>query len=517
MKRKAKIYYISLPDEMRKEDKLAWLRENPISTIAFERIEPDTKNNWINQTDNDWDSLLPLIDKDVKAGKSEEAVFQLYGLGIASHRDDWVYDFSKINLEKKVCYLIKIYEASRKDKNYFDKNKIQWDRELENYLRRNITKHYEENKILEGLFRPYVKRNFYLDKHLNGMVYQFPNFIRNNEVNYIVGFNVPSSTKTFHCVATNTTIDLNCSGPMQCYSLYYFDSENQKHENITDWGLTQFQNHYKSANGKQITKQDIFYYTYAVLHSPVYRVKYEQNLKREFPRLPFYEDFFQWRDWGKELMDLHINYETREPFALERKDLDVSAKTKNKAPNLFDDCLKDNNLIASGENPTLDVKNNAVPVGDEFPVMNSSPSAKENLVDDDDGLHPSLSNSSVSPTKTGSKSSLLMNTSNNEIFTVKPKTKLRADKTNGTIEIDSLTTLTGIPALAWEYKLGNRSALEWILDQYKEKKPSDATIREHFNTYKFEDYKEQVIDLLKRVCNVSVKTMEIVNQMPNAD
>ena len=86
---------------------------------------------------------------------------------------------------------------------------------------------------------------------------------------------------------------------------------------------------------------------------------------------------------------------------------------------------------------------------------------------------------------------------------------------NGTIEIDSHTTLTGVPLLAWEYKLGNRSALEWILDQYKEKKPSDATIAERFNTYKFEDYKETVIDLLKRVCTVSVRTMEIVEQMPN--
>lgn len=108
---------------------------------------------------------------------------------------------------------------------------------------------------------------------------------------------------------------------------------------------------------------------------------------------------------------------------------------------------------------------------------------------------------------------------NNRIdeFVSKPQTKLRADKENGTILIDSITTLTGVPALAWEYKLGNRSALEWILDQYKEKKPQDATIAGRFNTYKFEDYKEQVIDLLRRVCNVSVKTMEIINQMPKAD
>ncbi len=77
--------------------------------------------------------------------------------------------------------------------------------------------------------------------------------------------------------------------------------------------------------------------------------------------------------------------------------------------------------------------------------------------------------------------------------------------------------LHNIPSLAWEYRLGNRSALEWILDQYKEKKPQDATIAEKFNTYRFADYKETVIDLLKRVCAISVKTVEITNQMPQAD
>jgi predicted helicase len=98
-----------------------------------------------------------------------------------------------------------------------------------------------------------------------------------------------------------------------------------------------------------------------------------------------------------------------------------------------------------------------------------------------------------------------------------PKPRLKTDKTSGTIELDSETVLQGVPSSAWEYKLGNRSALEWILDQYKEKRPSDATIAEKFNTYRFADYKEAVIDLLKRVCTVSVKTVEITNQMPKDD
>jgi predicted helicase len=104
--------------------------------------------------------------------------------------------------------------------------------------------------------------------------------------------------------------------------------------------------------------------------------------------------------------------------------------------------------------------------------------------------------------------------SENLIGLKSPKPKLKADKEGGIIELDEQTHLSGIPAAAWDYKLGNRSALEWVLDQYKEKKPSDPTIAERFNTYRFADYKEQVIDLLMRVCTVSVETQRIIGEMP---
>jgi predicted helicase len=90
---------------------------------------------------------------------------------------------------------------------------------------------------------------------------------------------------------------------------------------------------------------------------------------------------------------------------------------------------------------------------------------------------------------------------------------LKADKETGNIRLDSETQLAGVPPGAWTYRLGNRSALEWILDQHKEKTPKDPTIREKFNTYRFADHKETVIDLLKRVTRVSVETMEIVAEM----
>jgi predicted helicase len=135
-----------------------------------------------------------------------------------------------------------------------------------------------------------------------------------------------------------------------------------------------------------------------VLHDPAYREKYRLNLKREFPHIPVYEDFAQWAAWGERLMDLHLNYETAEPYPLTRADADGATN---------------------------------------------------------------------------------------------PKAKLKANKESGQIVLDSATTLSGVPAAAWDYKLGNRSALEWVLDRYKEKKPRDPTIRERFDTYRFADYKEE--------------------------
>ena len=189
-----------------------------------------------------------------------------------------------------------------------------------------------------------------------------------------------------------------------------------------------FDAHYQTdkRTKRPITKDAIFYYVYGVLHDPIYREKYAQNLKREFPRIPFYADFWRWAEWGETLMALHIGYETVEPWPLERIDV---------------------------------------------------------------------------PDEKSSNAGLA------------PKVMLRANKDTGNIQLDSETQLTGVPPQSWTYKLGNRSALEWILDQYKEKTPKDPTIREKFNTYRFADHKEKVIDLLKRVTRVSVETMTIVEAM----
>jgi predicted helicase len=256
------------------------------------------------------------------------------------------------------------------------------------------------------------------------------------EANPTIAFLCVYSDNPLAALATNGPFDYcflkRGNGGTESFSFWRKDAAGNRTDNITDWSLDQFKKHYQPGRGKKnrpITKEAIFHYVYGVLHDPVYREKYALNLKREFPRIPFYADFWQWSDWGRALMDLHIAYETVPAFALARTDV-----------------------------PDEKARRAGLP----------------------------------------------------------PKALLKADKAAGRIVLDSETTLAGVPAEAWDYKLGNRSALDWVLDQYKEKTPRDPTIREKFNTYRFADYKDKVIDLLTRVTTVSVETMRIVEAMKQA-
>ena len=280
---------------------------------------------------------------------------------------------------------------------------------------------FNDKSIIDLSYRPFIKKCFFANKTLIDRLTEnhiscFGEHFGNS--NIIININC-SSSKDFNLIATNTLTDLHYNGDTRCLPLYRYDKNGNRTDNITDWGLQQFVKQY---NDTSITKQDIFHYVYAVLHYPAYRKKYELNLKREFPRIPFYDDFRQWVAWGERLMNLHVNYETTEPYQLQIKNYEL----------------------------------------------------REGVI---------------------------------------LKSKLKADKGAGVIILDEQTELLGIPAEAWNYKLGNRSALEWILDQYEEKKPKDPIIAEKFNTYRFADYKEQVIDLLQRVCTVSVETVKIVGEM----
>ena len=258
-----------------------------------------------------------------------------------------------------------------------ERNLIKWSSRLKrDKLLKGRKGQFDSRNVVSSLYRPFTKQFLYFDYIPIDIVGQqreiFPS-LEPGKGNIAIYCTDAGTQSPFMLIATNEVPDSHLVGTTaKCLPLYRYDKDGSCIDNITDWGLTQFQTHY---NDPTITKLDIFHYTYSILHHPVYRIKYELNLKRELPRLPFYADFHQWATWGKTLMDLHLNYETIQPYGLERQE------------------------IATKE---------------------------------------------------------------------KPKAKLKADKTQGVIILDENSQLTGIPAIAWDYKLGNRSALEWILDQYKE-------------------------------------------------
>ncbi len=430
-KQQAQIFYNRRPEMELTIDKLEFLRSTKFSDIKFENIKPDKRHNWLNLTESNWEEYIPIASKEAKFSKTtseQKAIFKLFSLGVATNRDDWVYDDSVTNLEQKIRNFIDVYLSEKKRWEVTNKNiaindfvsrSIKWTSELENHVVRGTNLIFNMQMITTGMYRPFVKRFFYYDMVIVHRPYQQPYLFKIGEKTENLEICINVGNKPFNTLVVNAVPDLHFNGDSKCFPLYRYIENSDRIENITDWALAQFNKHYKDKN---IKKDNIFNYVYGVLHNPDYRVKYEQNLKREFPRIPFHEDFWKWEAWGKQLMDLHLNYETAEPYPLEREDTKVTENHK------------------------------------------------------------------VTP-------------------------RLMARMESGVIEVDTVTTLHGVPAEVWDYRLGTYSAMEWILERYKEKKPKDPTIAEKFNTYKFADYKEKVIDLLMRVCRVSVETMRIMKEM----
>lgn len=429
--RGCRIHYARRPQLETAEEKLGFLGSTGFNAVAFDDVEPNESNDWINHPVNEFLSFLPIGDratKSVRVARQEQAIFRLYSLGISTNRDEWVHGKEPRELQRKVEYLVEAYDQVSPSSEDFP-NTLKWSRNLKRRLYQKRREKFEITRITKSLYRPYsahllYQSDLFIDE-AGSAAQVFPKGSRNRAICVMSG-----DRQDFAAIATDLIPNLNMfsADAIHYFPRKRFDQRGVAVENITDWALDQFRAHYEAgaAPPRPITKDAIFHYVYGVLHDPVYREKYALNLKREFPRIPFYADFWRWAEWGERLMALHIGYETVEPWPLRR--IDVPDQQARKA-----------------------------------------------------GLAP--------------------------------RALLRADKSAGAVVLDSETQLTGIPAAAWDYRLGNRSALEWVLDQHKEKTPRDPTIREKFNTYQFADYKDKVIDLLGRVTRVSVETMEIVAAM----
>ncbi len=431
-----KILYTAVDDYAKAPQKARFIRNKTLKDFQFEQITADAQHYWLNQPPaNDFKKLVPLGHKQTNAAKSEgtgKPVFELMANAVKSNRDDWVYDFDVRNLRNKALFFADTYNQllDRSDESY--PPIIKWSSTLRDRFKRGEHLIYNDANRLQSLYRPFVSKHFLAETSMNDRLTRNhremfgPDLRQPN-----TAINVCVNGKQFYVLAAKDVPDFHLTGDTQCLPLYRYTPDGERVSNITDWALRHINDYYRKGWGKQfeelaggdsITAEDIFAYTYAILHDPDYRHEYRFDLLREFPRIPLFRDFYDWLIMGRELLDLHIGFESAEPFPLERRDA---------------------------------------------PLRHDGP----------------------------------------------PKPILRADRQKGLILLDGQTTLAGVPDDAWRYVLGSRSALEWVLDQYKEKKPRDPTIREKFNTYRFADHKERVIDLLRRVCTVSVKTMDIVDSM----
>jgi predicted helicase len=402
-KNPCKVWYLNPFEELEiAEEKLKWLKENRENfyNLDWNLIIPDNRNNWLNQTENGWETFLPMGTKETKLGKDENAIFRTFSNGVVTARDDWVYDFSKENLEKKIEFFIEKYNSLLSKKGDFD-TIIKWSRDLKKKFERGLKLDFSKEKIRKSLYRPFLIKSLYFENILNDVQGLQPKFFPKAESENLVigvtdGTRLDFSTISMKYIPNLAIFSLD---PTQTFPFWTYEN-GEKVENITDFGLEKFREKY----GEKVEKIDIFNYIYGVLHFPKYRTEFEINLKQDLPRIPFYENFWHFAEIGEKLLKLHIDFENAREFEIDFGEIDH---------NLF----------------------------------------------------------------------------------------------------KSKKFLEFFPERAFEYKLGNRSAIEWVIDGYREKKIKDPTVSAKFNNYKFADYRDEILSLLKKVTTVSLESLKLVKKL----
>ncbi len=466
----AKIYYHAVPADWRKAQTYKFLdAHESVSKIPWTEITPDAKHNWLTEgMQEEFDGFISIGNKEAKASKKSdiEALFKTYGRGIATGRDAWVYNFDAQKVAASVKQTAKFYNqqlaASNQEQNKIpidafvahDDRRISWSESLKARFASGREIRPDGARIRVSLYRPFVNEFLYFDRDLNERVYIFPSIFpgsQSENENVTITISDQGWRSPFSSLASSRLVDLHLCATSDAFQSFPFYTYNEdgtnRRENITDWALEQFRERYaslqKPARSKgmsvcdedaltivrasatddaagELTKWDIFHYTYAILHHPEYREKYAANLKRELPRIPFAPDFWAFANAGKELADIHVNYEEQPEFKLE--------------------------MIENGK-LALDWR----------------------------------------------------------------VEKMRYNKEKTAIVYNQFLTIGGIPAEVHDYRLGNRSALDWIVDQYKVSTDKRSGITNDPNR---DDDAQYIVRLIKKIVTVSLRTNGIVASLP---
>ena len=360
----AVLHYRDIGDYLSREDKLRIVEESQIDTLKWETITPNAQGDWINQRDPNYESWQPI-------GEGQEPIFTSYSRGVETGRDAWVYNFSLPGLRDSAQRLIETYNEEReyvhrtraadlragakvRDLVTNDETRIKWTRDLYKSLEKNRVITYDAGATYCGLYRPFCKQ--WLNTS-DGIIYlpavlrrYFPTPGHDNIGFYLVG---QGSDVPFSTVMTDAVPNLHVTGAGsggQFFPRWTWEPVGGRHvansgmldlsggddaegsgaafgqegevlggyrrvDNITDATLRSYQ----AAYGPEVTKDDVFYYVYALLHSPEYRTRYGADLKKSLPHIPrvaSQEDFVAFTTAGRGLADLHLDYESVEPTPL---------------------------------------------------------------------------------------------------------------------------------------------------------------------------------------------------------
>jgi predicted helicase len=353
-----RLKYFEVADYLSREDKLRDLNDyGSIEKVPWKDLLPNDDGDWINQRNPEFERFIALGDK----AREGPSIFGTYSQGILTARDAWTYSLSKATLVTNMRRTIAFYgdqvtayaRALKLAKETIpnvedvidtDAAKISWTRGLKGDVRKQKPLNYQGNSIVTGTYRPYFKEHLYFNRDLCEYVFLLPRLFPDSATsNRVIAVSGIGASKGFSALITDAVPNYHLIDSGQVLPLYYYEEVDKKsgsqadafvdksdaayvrHDAITDWSLSAFQQHYSDG---AITKEDLFYYIYGLLHSPIYRSKYEADLSKMLPRIPFASHFRSFAEAGRELAKWHLEYETVEPFPLTEEGLELALEPR---------------------------------------------------------------------------------------------------------------------------------------------------------------------------------------------
>ena len=342
---KAKIYYHDIGDYLSREEKLSIVKKfGSIVNVPMQELTPNEHGDWISMRNDAFDTFIPLA-PEKKFDLKTQTIFTIQSPGLLSSRESWVYNFSKSKLSLNMTSMVDYYEKQRKNleeikidskKNditqHLDNNpqKISWTRALRNDISKNIEHQFSAEFMTAGILRPYLKQNLYYDRSFIESPALFAQlFPSKNHENLLICVSGVGANKLNCIYITDKYIDYNAiDAGAKCFPLFYYEENNSTQKGLFDSGdeseyirrdgVSDFiLERAIKIYGKNVSKEDIFYYVYGFLHSPEYRETFANDLKKMLPRLPLVEDvrdFWAFSKAGRKLAELHLNYESVAAF-----------------------------------------------------------------------------------------------------------------------------------------------------------------------------------------------------------